>query len=211
MFDDYDEENDPNDIDFDTDDEEDSPDGEDDQDYPSESPGRPSIRGGSSSRPKDSMEGDVDMGDYGGSDKDDLGRRGPGGRQPQGQSGRPPRPRFGGIGGRPQRHGFRSMKASTSHNNVTILKNVRVKRQTLTCPDDSGSGCRGKEDCLPSQECRRGSNDCVYRQCRRGHVSCRGNGERCRGRRCVKVCRLGNNLYIIYHWRQTGLKSGGAE
>ena len=76
------------------------------------------------------MEKDVDMGDYGGSDKDDLGGRGPGGRQPQGQSGRPPRPRFGGIGGRPRRPGFRSMKVSTGHNNVTISKNVRVKRQS---------------------------------------------------------------------------------
>ena len=36
----------------------------------------------------------------------------------------------GGFGGRNQRPAFRSSKNFTGHNNVTILKNVRVKRQS---------------------------------------------------------------------------------
>ena len=35
-----------------------------------------------------------------------------------------------GVGGRNQRPSFRSSKNFTGHNNVTILKNVRVKRQS---------------------------------------------------------------------------------
>ena len=36
----------------------------------------------------------------------------------------------GGFGGRNQRPAFRSSKNFTGHNNVTILKNVRLKRQS---------------------------------------------------------------------------------
>ena len=52
---------------------------------------------------------------------------------PQGQGifgHRPPGQGPGGFGGRNQRPGFRSSKNFTGHNNVTILKNVRVKRQS---------------------------------------------------------------------------------
>ena len=79
--------------------------------------GRPQGQGGFGQRPQG-------QGGVGGRGQGGFGGRGqrPGvGRRPQGQ---------GRFGGRPQRPGFRSMKVSTGHNNVTISKNVRVKRQS---------------------------------------------------------------------------------
>ena len=55
-------------------------------------------------------DGNLDNDEYGDLDNDEYG--------------------VGGFGGRNQRPSFRSSKNFTGHNNVTILKNVRVKRQS---------------------------------------------------------------------------------
>ena len=77
------------------------------------------LESGNGQQPLSSEEDDSGS-DYGGDDSQDSDEYGDGDLDNDEY----------GVGGRNQRPSFRSSKNFTGHNNVTILKNVRVKRQS---------------------------------------------------------------------------------